>query len=183
MTYRDRREARADRLREWADKREDKAAGALARARQMGDGIPFGQPIMGARDRNYRDRIGATYDRGFAHAAKADAMRAKADNIDAAAARAIYDDDPDAIDALTAKLGRLEAERERIKAYNATCRKGAPDVSLLDARQLASLESQARHQAAYHARIKGQMAPYALSNLSGVISATRKRIAALGGAV
>ena len=36
MTYRDRRIARAERLTEWADKREAKAEAELARADQMG---------------------------------------------------------------------------------------------------------------------------------------------------
>lgn len=46
MTYRDRREAKADRLREWAEKREAKAAAAFDSAATLSDAIPFGQPIL-----------------------------------------------------------------------------------------------------------------------------------------
>jgi hypothetical protein len=73
MTYRERREAKADRLRARAEKREVKAAVDLDRGHQMAAAIPFGQPILVGhyserRDRRYRDRIGATIDRGLASA-------------------------------------------------------------------------------------------------------------------
>jgi hypothetical protein len=63
MTYRERRERRANRLREWADKRNVRAEAATEQARQLADLIPFGQPILAghhseARDRRTRDRIG-----------------------------------------------------------------------------------------------------------------------------
>lgn len=46
------------------------------RAHQMGDAIPFGQPVMGARDRAYRDRMHAIDDR--AHVAYGEAQDAAA---------------------------------------------------------------------------------------------------------
>jgi hypothetical protein len=47
-TYRERREARAEQLREWADRREAKqpALNQAARADEATTGIPFGQPIL-----------------------------------------------------------------------------------------------------------------------------------------
>jgi Domain of unknown function (DUF3560) len=185
MTYRDRREARAERLRDWADKREVKAEGAFERAHEMGSVIPFGQPILvghhsEGRDRRYRDRIGGHMDRAIEHADKAASMRSQADNIEAAAAGAIYGDDPDAIEALTAKLERLEAERARLKGYNASCRKGARDLSLLDDNQRERLLSIAK-VAAFQVGAKGEYPRYALTNLGGTISATRRRLDALKG--
>jgi hypothetical protein len=126
-TYREREETRADRLDEWADGREAKAEQSSDTARAMFGAIPFGQPIHVGHhsertDRNYRARAGAHMDRAIDHARTADAHRSKAANIRAAAERAIYDDDPDAVERLTEKLAGLEAEREQIKAYNKSAR-------------------------------------------------------------
>ena len=46
MTTRERRERKAERLREWAEKREAKSAVAYDSSRQIMDMIPFGQPIL-----------------------------------------------------------------------------------------------------------------------------------------
>jgi hypothetical protein len=183
VTYRDRRLGKADRLRGWADKRETKATAAYEQASLLADVIPFGQPILAGhysenRDRRYRDRIGATMDRGLEHSRKADSMHSKAANIEAAAAGAIYSDDPDAVEALEAKIVRLEAERGRIKAYNASCRKGAPNPTILDDRQRAGLESVSR-VAAYQLGKHGEMPGYALSNLGATINAAKRRLAGL----
>ena len=184
-TYRERREARAERLRDWADSRDRKAATAEAAARRTADIIPLGQPMLTDHysyrgDRNRRDRMTANFAKAYEHSAKADEMRRRADSIETAADRAIYSDDPDALDRLREKLADLEAERDRIKRYNATCRKGAPDLSILDDRQRADLASVQRHTP-YNSK-GGAMPAYALSNLSGNIKRTRDRIAQLGGA-
>jgi hypothetical protein len=182
-TYRERREARAERLRSWADKRDEKAGAAFDQAHALASVIPFGQPILAGhhsegRDRRYRDRISSTMDRALEHADKAAGMRSRADNIAAAAAGAIYSDDPDALAALTTKLERLEAERTRIKAYNASCRRGERDLSLLDDYQRERLLSIAK-VAAFQVGKNGEYPRYALTNLGGTISATRKRLDAL----
>ena len=176
MTYRERQQRRAERLREWADKREAKADAALSQARNMADAIPFGQPILlghhsQGRDERYRARIGATYDRAFEHATKAEDMARRANGIESQLAGSIYSDDPDALEALEARIAALESERDRIKAYNVSCRKGAPDVSVLDDRQ----------QRRYADHIaKGQPFPsYALQNLGGNITRNRQRLASL----
>ena len=179
MTYRDRREARADRLDGWADKREVRGEATLATARARADLIPFGQPILVGHysergDRNYRDKITNGYRRAFEDLNKAESMRSRADGIRSAAERAIYSDDNNAIGALRARIELLEAERARIKAYNATCRKGAPDVSLLDAGQRAQLESALKYSA--HACKGGAFPGYGLSNLSGNIGKQRARL-------
>ena len=180
-TYRERREARAARLREWADKREVKADAASTRAQEMADAIPFGQPILvghysEGRDRRYRARIGTTMDRAMEHGNKARSMRSRADNIEAAAAKAIYSDDDDAVVRLAEKIDRLVAERARLVAYNKSCRKGARDASTLDAEQLADAVRLAKIG---FLRADGAFPGYATSNLSGQISAARKRLAAL----
>jgi hypothetical protein len=182
-TTRERREARAERLRGWADKREVSSTATLERARQMQDIIPFGQPILVGHhseraDRNYRDRIWSTMGRGVEDGRKADEMRSKAANIEAAADVAIYSDDVDAVERLEAKIAFLEAQRDRIKAFNVSCRKGTPDESLLDEGQRGGLASVRKH-CPYQLGKKGEMPGYELSNLSGNISRLRKRLETL----
>lgn len=188
MTYRDRRRARAERLRDWSDKREEKAESELARAEEMARVIPFGQPILvghhsEGRDRNYRDRIDRTMGRGVEHARKADDMRSRAEGIEAQLERSIYDDDPDAVERLEERLAALEAERERIKAYNASCRKaartgGTGDLSLLTESERGEVATLAR-VASYQLGPGGALPSYKLSNLSGNIKRNRDRLATL----
>lgn len=185
MTYRDRREARAERLRGWAEKREAKAEAAEAKTRQISDMIPLGQPILvghhsEGRHRRDLERINNGWRASIENGRKAEDMRSRADNIEAAAERAIYSDDPDAIERLTERLTELEAERDRIKAYNATCRKGAPDPDVLDDAQRRELATITR-VTAYNLGKKGEFPAYVLSNLGGNITRQRKRLAQLKG--
>lgn len=180
MTYRDRREARAERLRVWAAAREVKSDAAYAAVRVIGDQIPFGQPILvghhsEGRARRDQQRMRTGMDRSVEHADKAQSMNARADNIEGQLARAIYSDDTDAVPALEARLAGLEAERDRIKTYNASCRKGARDLDLLDAKQRADLLSTAT-SSPYMIGKQGQMPGYVLTNLSGNITRNRKRL-------
>lgn len=153
----------------------------------MADAIPLGQPILtdhysARRDTNYRARFARGFERGFEHADKARDMARRADGIEAAAAGAIYSDDVDAVEQLRAKLERLEAERERWKAYNAACRRARARsleaLELLDARQQAALYSVAQHSG-YSLGRYGEAPAYVLSNLGGNITRTRKRLAQL----
>lgn len=181
MTTRDRREARAERLRSWADSNDAKSTAAGTTAGTMADAIPFGQPILvghysEGRDRRYRARMVANMDKAVAHGRKADEQRSRADNIERAADAAIYDDDPDVLDRLAAKLDRLEAERARVKAYNASCRKGTPDLDALDDRQREEVADLRRIA---FLRPGGAFPPYVLSNLGGTITTTRQRLARL----
>ena len=100
---------------------------------------------------------------------------ARADSIEAAAAHAIYSDDDDAIPRLRERIAGWEAERARIKAYNASCRKGARNVELLDEKQQAELASSAR-VAPYQLRDNGAAPAYWSANLSGNIGRQRKRL-------
>jgi hypothetical protein len=109
---------------------------------------------------------------------KAREMRARAVNIEAAADRAVYSDDGDAIERLSVRVAGREAERGRIKAYNASCRKGARDVSLLDDQQRAQLVATAR-ACAWQLGKRGEMPAYVLTNLGAAIRTDRKRLAEL----
>jgi len=183
MTYRERRERRAQRLHEWADKREAKAQAASDTAHRIGDQIPFGQPILVGHhsERAHRRAVGRI-DRATSqtveHSRRAGDFRSRADNIEAAAERAIYSDDENAAERLREKIATLEAERQRIKRYNASCRKAAPDPSALDERQRRELESQ---RSIGWLNPDGSFRPYMTTNLGGTINRTRKRLAQIGG--
>lgn len=111
-------EGRAERLQAAANRyyEEAKAMGAI---------IPFGQPILVGhhsekRDRNYRARIGAKYERAFRLMKQAEAMAARA----AGQSNVISGDDPDAEQKLQAKIDALEAQQQRMVKANALLRKG-----------------------------------------------------------
>ncbi len=120
MTYRDRREARAERLQEWAGKREDRAA-AVFKASE-----PFrGDTAFNTQPGHipFRARLNEREHRAHESVAKAASMRSRADGIEAQLANSIYDDDPDAAEQLRTRIARLEAERDAAKAVNAAYRK------------------------------------------------------------
>lgn len=189
-TYRERRLAKAERLREWSEAREAKQAALseAARGDEAATGIPFGQPILVGhhserRHRRAIERMNRAMAASVDNSQKAERMAERADNIEAQAANAIYSDDPDAIERLREKIEEMEAERARIKAYNASCRKaakdgGTGDLSILTEPERESLLSTAK--ACPYQIGKGGSAPsYWLTNLGGNISRQRKRLAHL----
>jgi Domain of unknown function (DUF3560) len=124
MTYRERRERKAERLREWAESRDRKADAARGTADSIMGAIPPGQPILAghhSQRRHERDlaRLDGAIRATVEHASKADDMRRRADSIDAAAEHAIYSDDPDAAERLRERVAELERRREDMKARNA----------------------------------------------------------------
>lgn len=120
MTYREQRAARAARLREWAARRGGKAAALLARNEPYRGDVAFNtQPgHIPARARAI-----ARTEQAFGHMAKAGEMRARAAGIEDQLERAIYSDDPDAPEALAARIAGLEAQRAGMRARNAEYRK------------------------------------------------------------
>jgi hypothetical protein len=163
MTYRDRREARAERLRGWAGAREERAAAVFKAGEQFHGDTAFNtQP----GPMPFRTRLIAREDRAYESQQKAAAMKSRADGIEAQAANAIYSDDPDAVEALRERIARLEAERDAAKAANTAYRKAHKA-------ELAAMDS------AYQ---RGQAMPYPgyyFTNLSGNLSRQRARLARL----
>ena len=129
--YETRKQDKIDRYNELATNHAHQATQAHTQARKMGDVIPFGQPILVGhhsekRDRNYRNRIQGTFERGIDHQKKADYYREKA----AAAENnhSISSDDPEAITRLKEKLQGLEIHHARMKDMNKIARmKISPD--------------------------------------------------------
>lgn len=179
MTYRQRREAKAARLRGWAEARVERAEATLAADERFRGDYAFNTQPGHIPE---RARVIAREDRAYASMRKAAEMTARADGIEAQAAAAIYSDDPDAIERLREKLSRLEAERAAIVAFNKAVRaKGADAVAIVSALPPDLLADWKRTRYGY-CKDAGFPA-YATSNLSGNISRLRERIARLEAAL
>jgi phage shock protein A len=163
MTYRERREARAERLRGWAGKREERAEAVFEAGRPFTGDLAFNtQP----GHIPFRARLIAREDRAYESLGKAASMRSRSDGIDDQLANSIYDDDPDAIEQLRKRITRLEAERDAAKATNTAYRKAHKA-------ELAAMESK-------YERDQAMPYPgYHFQNLSGNLSRQRARLARL----
>jgi Rad3-related DNA helicase len=163
MTYRDRREARADRLRGWAETREVRATAVFKAGEPFTSDLAFNtQP----GHIPFRARLIAREDKAFESLGKAASMRSRADGIEDQMANAIYEDDPDAIEQLRARITRLESERDKAKAANTAYRR----------------EHRAELKAMESAYERDQAVPYPgwyFQNLSGNLSRQRARLARL----
>ena len=162
MTYRDRREARAERLRGWADTREVRAEAVFKAGEPFTSDIAFNtQP----GHIPFRAKLIAREDRAYESLGKAASMRSRADGIEGQLATSIYDDDPDAVEQLRARIARLEAERDEAKKVNAAYRK----------EHRAELKAMTPYE-------RDQAMPYPgyhFQNLSGNLSRQRARLARL----
>lgn len=169
-TYRERRLARAEKLRDWSQSNEAKSNARYEQVTKIGDMIPMGQPILVGHhsERRHRRDIERMHNGMSASVEldrKAQAQARSADEIERQAEAAIYDDDPDAIERLIEKIEKLEARREAMKAANAKHRK----------ENRAALKEMSPYE-------RGQAIPYpsySLSNLGGNISRCKERLARL----
>lgn len=172
-TTRERREARAERLREWSAGREEKGAAASAQAAAIADMIPFGQPILvghhsEGRARRDQARIESGMRAGYENQQKAEEMARRADNIEKMNAAAIYTDDEDAAERLTAKIEAETAKRDRMKTANAEFRKANKEAL--------------KGKTAYERSCALPYAGYEITNLTANIGRMRKRLEGLGAA-
>ena len=183
-TTRERMEARLDKRREWADARKREAAGAFQHATDLISGIPPGQPVLlGHHSQRRHQRALERHDGAMRRGAEAVVMARthayKAEGLEAALANTVFSDDPDAVEALEAKIAGLQAQRERMKAINAALRKGKVDslVPPLTAAEAADLRSYAMYS---HTSKGGGYPSYALTNLGGRIRQAEARILDVG---
>jgi hypothetical protein len=123
-------ERRLEKRQEWAEGRDAKAAAAFNRARSLTADIPLGQPILVGhhsekRHRRTLEKSDNAMRAGCESVNMADEHRAKADGIAAQLDRSIFSDDPNAPEALAARIAELEARRDAMKRGNAAFKKGA----------------------------------------------------------
>lgn len=175
-TYRDRRVAKAERLRGWAEKREQVATATLGRDLSLKTDWAF---VTQPGRIPERARIIARDERAYASLNKAGEMVARAAGIEHQLDQSIYSDDPDAAEALRARIAANEGKRAAWKAENAAYRKGDAAYA---AHMGISLEQAATARARMDAGYSWCRRPhpaYETANLAGRIAADKKRLAAV----
>lgn len=206
MTYRERKERRAERRAEWARKRKAKSEAAFSAVKNLADQIPLGQPILVGhhserRARRDADRISSNMTKGIEHDKMASKHTSVAGGIAHQLETSIYRDDVDELERLEEKLAELEARRARIKEINGwinknrkrhgfekrslgwqtsdaeTVRAAKLFTECATALSLTPAEATDLAQSFSLSRSVG-LPPYVLSNLSGTIARTRARLPA-----
>jgi len=129
MTRRERLEAKLERRREWASKASARSDAAFSAARRLADSIPFGQPILVGHHserhaRRDRERIHNDMSRGVETMHLAEHHEAAADGLEHALEHSVFSDDPDAIEAIEARIAEHEQKRNRMKLINKLFGKG-----------------------------------------------------------
>ncbi len=175
MTRRERMEARADRREGWADGRREKASAIHKQDAHYRSDHAFNTQPGHIPE---RARVNARSQRAFEHSNVAEHHDEKAVGIRRALRTSIFSDDTDARERMEEKIAGMEAQRDRIKAYNVSCRKGSPDLSLLTERQQESMLGMIRANQ-ISARGNGAMPRYVLSNLGANITRFKQRLADL----
>jgi Domain of unknown function (DUF3560) len=180
MTRRERLERKAEKRREWAQKREADAQARFAAASKAVEHIPLGQPILighhsEKRHRADLNRCHNNMSKGCESAAMAEHHESKANGIERQLERTIFSDDPDAIESLEEKVAKLEAQRDEWKALNAYWRKHKT------MRGFAGLsdEAAARLDADIPSRYSWEQQPipkYRISNIGNQIRTAKERI-------
>ncbi|MFA6111628.1 MAG: hypothetical protein WDA75_22945 [Candidatus Latescibacterota bacterium] len=170
MTRRERLEAKAEKLQEWAQLRRDRAKPALDMAEHFHGDIAFNtQP----GHIPLRARLIASEDRAYASISKAGEMDSRAAGIAHQLDHSVFSDDDNAIEALEARIAEREAQRDRMKRVNSLFRKG-------DATGLAALGLNLETLRAEVAKgYSWDTAPYVswqLTNLGATIRTDKQRI-------
>ncbi len=179
MTRRERLLAKLEKRHEWAVKRSASSSVNIQRAIDMVKCIPMGQPILighhsERRHRALLARSDGAMRRGSEDAAMAEHHSSKAAGLEAQIEGSIFSDDPDAVDALNARIAELEAKREGMKKANAAYRKGGA-AGLREVMGEEAVAAFARLQATCPYE-RAPFPSYSLSNLSGNIARLRKRL-------
>lgn len=123
--YKQKIQGKRDYYQSKADQYAQSASEKYARAREMGERMPLGQPIVNeATARAYR-QINRGYESAFKEMDKRDYYQEKAQSYGTSGA--ISGDDPEAIQKLQARVEKLKKDHEIMKKANAVIRKGKTD--------------------------------------------------------
>lgn len=161
-TTRERKQNKVERLRGWADTRAARANAVFKQNERYTTDHAFNtQP----GHIPFRAKIIRQEDNAFRSLDKARGMTARAAGIEDQLDKAIYSDDPDAAEALTARIAELEAKRDGMKARNAAYRAEHKT-------ELKTLTAYGRDQVLPHAS-------YTMTNLTANIARNKKRLAEL----
>jgi len=116
MTRAEKREMRIDRYKSLALNARVQSNNAAEQSVKMGDVIPFGQPIHGQRDRNYREKIWNKMGQSVQLGKKAEYYAEKAQAAESN--NAIYLEDDDCVERLQEKIDKLVKTQEMMKGAN-----------------------------------------------------------------
>lgn len=180
--YEQKQADRKARLEERAEQARAAGNSVYSQARKMGQSIPFGQPILvghhsEGRDRSFRNRITATYEKAFDLQEKAEHYANKAASVGTGG---ISSDDPEAIDKLRAELANMEKSQERMKAANRAIRSHKTDESRIAALvELGFTENVAANLVKPDFAGRIGFASYSLSNNNANARRVKQRIAEL----
>jgi hypothetical protein len=182
MTRRERLERKLELRQEWGEKAETRSAALSKQSHDMMSVIPMGQPILVGhhsekRDRNYRDRAWNKMGKSVELGKLADHHASKADGIERALETSIFSDDPDAVEAIEARIAENEAKRERMKLVNKLYKKSDAEGLKALGLDLEALKVKLAAAGGYWG--KAPHLPYELSNLGGRITSDRKRLEAV----
>lgn len=171
MGRRERLERKLEKRLDWAEGRDKKAAEAYAYGDKYRGDIAFNTQPGHIPE---RARVIRKTEKAFEHATMAAHHRGAAAGIEHALETSIFSDDPDALDALAARIAELEAKRESMKLVNKLYKKGdAAGLAALGI-DLAALTAKLKAAGAYWGD-KPHL-PYEFSNLSGNIGRLKKRL-------
>ena len=176
--FQSKREEKAARFRELAEKHENISTGRHFAARQQLEMIPLGQPILVGhhsekRHRSHLKRIDQHFAKAQEHHEKAEHYRRRVTALESN--RAIFSDDPDASEKLVDKIERLKKRQGVMKRANLLIRKadrdGLADLGFCD-ETIANL---------FKTDFVGRVGfpNYALTNNSANIRRLEKRLAIL----
>lgn len=171
MTRRERLERKIEKRGEWAAGRRQKAGALHAYTdRYRGDHAFNTQPGHIPE----RARVIRMEDRAHEHAEMAAHHDSKAAGLAAQLDRAVFSDDPDAVEALEARIAENEAKRDRMKLVNVLYKKGdAAGLAALGI-DLERLKVQLAEAGAWFG--KQPHMPYELTNLGARIRGDMERI-------
>lgn len=119
--FEEHRQRRIENAKRQAEKAEREAERIYNEAKEMSSVIPLGQPILVGhhsekRDRNYREKIHGKYGKAFKTQDKAEYYADKSKTIESN--DSIFDDDPQALQKLEAKLQQLQESQDFMKSTN-----------------------------------------------------------------
>lgn len=132
-TYEEKQEARKTRFEELAMNARREADALARQSSDMLKSIPFGQPIIGERDRRFRNRAGAKMDKAMEASKKAEYYEQKAESVGKGGISGL---DPEAITKLEKQLEKLTAHQEQMKAANKAVRMKNPEKGNLKLKEL-----------------------------------------------
>jgi hypothetical protein len=174
MTYRERKEARLEKRLDWAAGRREKAASLRATTDRYRGDVAFNTQPGHIPE---RARIIQATDKAAEHQGMAAEHESKAAEISRQLDRSIYDDDPDAISQIEARITKHEAQRARMVLVNKLYKKGNAEGLTALGLDLDRIKAKLAAAGGYWG--KAPHLPYEMSNLSGRIGADRKRLEAI----